>query len=230
MLLTLLSAVLAATPSAQDLIDGSEIGNADGYVAFESQGKYHAEKVDKAKGNTVLRGAWTIKADVIEVKLSSCKGPACKELNKPYKAEVSAAAERALLVRAIPSDAMLPSGSYYCHYLGCEKRVGVELSSKNAKAKSVNFVLDTLIDKNKGRNSTIVWWGRKLAADVKKSYLEYCPREAERAKKGAEEVAADLATLPWVGKLEPSPSAEPDCLWDVRVFLADDLTPPAKVR
>ena len=33
----------------------AEIGNADGFVAFESHGKYHAEKIDKAKGNTVLR-------------------------------------------------------------------------------------------------------------------------------------------------------------------------------
>jgi hypothetical protein len=230
MLLTLLTAVLTAAPTAQDLIDGSEIGNADGYVAFESHGKYHAEKVDKTKGNTVLKGGWTLKDDVVDVKITSCKGPACKELNKPYRAEVAAAAERALLVKAIPAESMLPSGSYYCHYLGCEKRVGVELLSKNAKAKGVNFVLDTLIDKNKGRNTTIVWWGRKLADDVKKSRIEYCGREEARAKKGAAEVSADLGELPWVGKLEPRLTAEKDCLWDVRVFLVDDLMPPAKVR
>ena len=230
MLLTVLTAVLAAAPAAQDLIDGAEIGSADGYVAFESHGKYSAEKVDKAKGNTVLKGSWTLANDVIEVKIATCKGPACKELNKPYKAEIAAAAERALLIKAIPSEAMLPSGSYYCHYLGCEKRIGVELLSKNAKAKGVNFVLDTLIDVNKGRNVTIVWWGRKLADDVKKGRVEYCPREEDRAKKGAEQVASDLATLPWVGKLDVTASAEKDCLWDVRAFLADDLTPTAKVH
>ncbi|MBS1151881.1 MAG: hypothetical protein H6Q89_3579 [Myxococcaceae bacterium] len=230
MLPTLLTAVLAAAPTAQDLIDGAEIGNAEGYVAFESHGKYRAERVDKVKGKTLLLGTWSLTEGVVEVKIASCKGPACKELNKPYKAEVTAAAERALLVKTIPPEAMFPSGSYYCHYLGCEKRIGVELLSKNARAKSVTFVLDTLIDKNKGRNTTIVWWGRKLADDVKKSRLEYCGREGERAKKGAEEVAADLATLSWVGKLEPTLSAEADCLWDVRVLLADDLTPPARVR
>ncbi len=230
MLLTVLTAALAAVPTAQDLIDGAEIGNADGYVAFESHGKYHAERTDKAKGPTVVKGSWTLTDGVVEVKLASCKGPACKEINKPYKAEVTAVAERALLVKAIPTEAMLPSGSYYCHYLGCEKRVGVELLTKNAKANGVNFVLDTLIDKNKARNSTIVWWGRKLADDVKKGRIEYCPREEERAKKGAEEAASDLATLPWVGKLDVAMTAEKDCLWDVRVFLADDLTPPARVH
>ncbi len=230
MLSTVLIAALAAVPNAQDLIDGAEIGNADGYVAFESHGKYHAEKIDKAKGNTVLKGSWKLTQDLVEVKIATCKGPACTELNKPYKAQVSAAAERALLVKAIPADSMLPSGSYYCHYLGCEKRIGVELLSKNAKAMSVNFVLDTLIDKNKGRNSTIVWWGRKLADEVKVSRVEYCGRDEERAKKGAMEAVADLATLTWVGTLAPTPSPEKDCLWDVRVYLADGLTPPARVR
>lgn len=230
MLVTLLTAVLAATPDVQDLIDGAEIGNAEGYVAFESHGKYHAEKTDKSKGNTVLKGSWTLKDNIVDVKVSSCKGPACKELNKPYKAEVTASAERALLVRAMPSDAMFQTGSYYCHYLGCEKRVGVELLSKDAKARGVNFILDTLIDKNKGRNTTIVWWGKKLADAVKTSRIEYCPRDLEHAKKGAEEAAADLATLPWVGKLSPTVSGETDCLWDVRVFLADELNLPAKVH
>jgi len=230
MLTTLLTAaVFSAVPTAQELIDGAEIGNADGYVAFESHGKYHAEKIDKAKGNTVLKGTWGLTDDAVEVKIASCKGPACKELNKPYKATVTAAAERSLLVKA-PADSMLPSGSYYCHYLGCEKRIGVELLSKNAKANSVGFVLDTLIDKNKGRNSTIVWWGSKLADDVKTTRLEYCTREEARAKKGAEEAAADLSGLAWVGKLEPVASAEKDCLWDVRLVLADGLMPPARVR
>lgn len=227
MLLTVIAALLAVPP-VEDLVDGAEIGNAEGFVAFESHGKYSAERTDKAKGNTTLKGAWVLKEGVVDVTLKSCKGPACKELNQPYKAEVQAVAERALLVKS--GSPMFPTGSYYCHYLGCEKRIGVELLSKNAKAKAVGFILDTLIDKNKGRNTTIVWWGKKLADDVKKSSVEYCTREAERAKKGAAEVAADLAELAWVGKMEPSASLEKDCLWDVRVLLADDLTPPAKTR
>ncbi len=230
MLTTLLiAAVFSAAPEAQDLIDGAEIGNADGYVAFESRGKYHAEKIDKAKGNTVLKGSWTLADGVVDVKISSCKGAACKELNKPYKANVTAAADRALLVKA-PADSLFPSGSYYCHYLGCEKRIGVTLVSKNAKASSVGFVLDTLIEKNKGRNTTIVWWGARLAEEVKATRLEYCTREEARAKKGAEDAAADLSGLAWVGKLEPVASTEKDCLWDVRLVLADSLMPPARVH
>jgi hypothetical protein len=30
------------------------------------------------------------------------------------------------------------------------------------------------------------------------------------------------------GKLAPTASAEKGCLWDVRVFVADDVAPPAK--
>ena len=231
MLTALLLAVVSATPNPEDLIDGAEIGNADGFVAFESHGKYHAEKIDKAKGNTVLRGTWLMSNEgVIDAKPTTCKGPACAALNKPYKAEVQAVAERGLLVKSVPADTMFPTGSYYCHYLGCEKRTGVELLSKGAKANAVNYVLDSLIDKNRKRDVTIVWWGKKLADDVKKSSIQYCTRELERAKKGADLVAGDLAELPWIGKLEISESPEKDCLWDVRVLLADEIAPPAKSR
>ena len=230
MLTALMIAVVSATPAPEDLLDGAEIGNAEGFVAFESHGKYHAEKVDKARGNTVLRGTWTITGETVEARPATCKGPACKELNKPYKAEVQVVAERALLVKSIPADTMFPTGSYYCHYLGCEKRTGVELLSKNAKASAVNYVLDALIDKNRKRDVTIVWWGKKIADDVKKGAIQYCTREAERGKKGAELVQGDLAELPWIGKLEITESPEKDCLWDVRVLLPDDLAPPAKTR
>jgi hypothetical protein len=230
MLPALLTAFVAATPATADFIDGAEIGNAEGFVAFESHGKYHAEKIDKAKGNTVLNGTWTMNGDTVEAKPAGCKGPACKELNKPYKAEVTAVAERAMMVKADPPDAMFAGGSYYCHYLGCEKRTGVELLSKGAKAMAVNFLLDTLIDKNRKRDVTVVWWGKKLADNVVKSRIEYCPRESDRAKKGAELVAADLAELPWIGKLEPTETAEKDCLWDVRVFVADSAMPPPRAR
>ena len=40
----------------------------------------------------------------------------------------------------------LPAGSYYCHYLGCEKRIGVELLSKpypiEELARKIRAVLD----------------------------------------------------------------------------------------
>ena len=42
--------------SVQDFIEGAEVGTAEAYVALESKGRYHAEKVDKAAGkvqNTV---------------------------------------------------------------------------------------------------------------------------------------------------------------------------------
>jgi len=222
--LTLL--VLAITP--QEAIDGAEIGTADQYVMFESHGPYKAERTDKKAGNTTLAGKWDLKDDTLEVKVSSCKGPACKELNKPYTAKISMMAERAMMVQSTSS--IFPSGAYYCHYLGCEPRTGVELLSKGAKAGAVMYLQDHLIDKNKGRNSTVVWWGKKLQGDAGPTRIEYCPRDEAKAKKGAEELQADLADLPWLTKPEVKASAEKDCLWDVRLYIADDVTPPAKKR
>ena len=73
----------AAAPNPEDLIDGAEIGNAEGFVAFESHGKYHAEKIDKAKGNTVLRGSWVMKGETVEAKPVTCTGPACSTGSRP---------------------------------------------------------------------------------------------------------------------------------------------------
>lgn len=238
----LLTSVLSG--AALDFIEGSEIGTADQFVAFESHGRYHAEKVDKKAGNTTLKGTWSIsepqgkdpstnleqKTGKVTVKVASCKGPNCKALQKDYTADIEQTAERAMVVRASAADAMFASGSYYCHYQGCEKRIGVEMLSKDAKARTMNYLLDFMIDQNRKRDVTVVWWGKKQKTDVGKTRIEWCSRESERAKKGAELVQADLATLPWLGSLEVSESAEKDCLWDVRLYVADDVMPPAKQR
>ena len=44
------------------------------------------------------------------------------------------------------------------------------------------------------------------------------------------EVQKDLAELGWLGKLDIAESKSADCLWDVRVLLADDAAPPQKQR
>ncbi len=242
MISILVSSLLAV--SVQDFVEGAEVGTAEAYVALESKGRYHAEKVDKAKGNTVLKGTWKMK-DIgagikengldqklgkVEVKIASCTGPACKDLKKDYTLDVELQAERAMTVRSTPPDSMFPSGSYYCRYQGCEKRSGVELLSKDAKPRTMNYLLDFMIDQNRKRDVTVVWWGKKLTGDAGKTRIEYCPRE-DRGKKTAELVAQDLATLAWLGKLDaPVETAEKDCLWDVRVYVADDTALPEKKR
>ena len=232
----LVSSFLAV--GVQDFVEGAEVGTAEAYVALESKGKYHAEKVDKAAGKTVLKGSWKMKdsggpdqkVGRVEVKIASCTGAACKDLKKDYALDVELQAERAMTVRSNPPDSMFPSGSYYCRYQGCEKRTGVELLSKDAKARTMSYLVDFMIDQNRKRDVTVVWWGKKLASDAGKTRIEYCPRE-ERGKKGAELVAADLATLSWLGKIDaPIETAEKDCVWDVRVYVADDAALPEKKR
>lgn len=239
----LVSSFLAVT--VQDFIEGAEVGTAEAYVALESKGRYQAEKVDKAAGKTVLKGTWKMKdtgaglkengldqkLGHLDVKIASCTGPACKDLKKDYALDVELQAERAMTVKSTPPESMFPSGSYYCRYQGCEKRTGVELLSKDAKPRTMNYLLDFMIDQNRKRDVTVVWWGKKLTSDAGKTRIEYCPRDAERGKKGAELVAADLATLSWVGKLDaPTETADKECLWDVRVYIADDVAVPEKKR
>jgi hypothetical protein len=235
MISILVSSLMAV--GVQDFIEGAEVGTAEAYVALESKGRYHAEKVDKSKGNTVLKGTWKMKdgsgeakTGHVDVKVASCTGPACKDLKKDYALDVELQAERAMTVKSTPPDSMFPSGSYYCRYQGCEKRTGVELLSKDAKPRTMNYLLDFMIDQNRKRDVTVVWWGKKLSGDAGKTRIEYCARDGERGKKGAELVAGDLATLPWVGKLEPTESADKECLWDVRVWIADDVAVPEKKR
>src|SRR4051812_11260651 len=214
--------------SLQDHFEGAEIGDASLTIAFESGGKYRAETEGKDK--TAAKGPWPVPGDSVGVKIASCKGPACDSLGKSYKADVSLVAERAMLVRASPPDVPLSSGSYYCHYQGCEKRIGVLLLTHGARAPVMKQLLDHLIDKNvtAGGSATVVWWGKRTPEKVTATELTYCTRDAERAKKGAEQLAKDLAALPWIGALTPKPSADKDCLYDVQLLVKDDAELPAK--
>src|SRR5689334_23180226 len=162
--------------SVQDHLDGTEIGDAKFSIAFESGGKYRAETEGKDKTNA--QGTWVVQGDSVEVKVASCKGPACATMGKSFKADVSLVAERAMLVRAAPPDGPLSSGAYYCHNGGCEKRVGVLLSSHGARAPVMKRLLDHLIDKNVagGGSGTVVWWGKRTPEKVAATELTYCTR------------------------------------------------------
>ncbi|MFL5318538.1 MAG: hypothetical protein ACJ790_02705, partial [Myxococcaceae bacterium] len=155
------------------------------------------------------------------------KGPACAALGKGFRAQVDLVAERAMTVKSAPNNP-LSSGSYYCHYQGCEKRTGVELVTHAGRPVVMKYLVDFLIDKNRSRDVTVVWWGKKIDEKVPTSHVSYCEREGDRGKKGAEQVAKDLGELPWLGKLEPKQDPDKNCLYDVRVFVADDASLPAK--
>ena len=97
------------------------------------------------------------------------------------QAEVrSASVALADFIRSYPQSEY-PSGSYYCRYQGCEKRTGVELLSKEAKARTMNWLLDFMIDKNRKRDVTVVWWGKKLQTDADKRIKQWSA-ELEKAK------------------------------------------------
>jgi hypothetical protein len=221
---TTLLLALMLTTSVEDQLEGAEIGDANKYLVFGSGGKYSAEISDKKAGTTAAKGTWKVSGDSVEVKIASCKGPACKELGQGYKADVGVVSDRAMTVRS--SDPIFQTGSYYCHYQGCEKRIGVMLVG--GKSLSTKYALDFLIDKNRGRNVTIVWIGKKSEEKNPVTTVSYCTREEARAKPGAEAVQKDLAELPWLGKTELKAAADKDCLWDVKVALGDEAVPPAK--
>jgi hypothetical protein len=227
-----LAATIALSATPQDFMEGAEIGDATRYVAFETGGKYHAEKNGEQKGQkTVLKGQWSFSGEnTMEVKQTSCTGKECKALQHPYKVELTVVAERAMTLKTTPNEAMLPAGSYYCRFQGCEQRIGIELRSKSAPASTMNYVLDFSIDKNRKRDQTVVWWAKKMQTDAGASRIETCGRDPERAKKGAELMQGDLAELPWIGKLEIKDSGETDCLWDVRVTIADNVVAPGRLK
>lgn len=75
------------------------------------------------------------------------------------------------------------------------------------------------------REVTVVWIGEKPEKPQPATAITWCEREAERGKKGAEIVAADLAELSWLGKPQPKASGEKDCLYDVRVVVAAGAKP-----
>lgn len=222
----LLSVVLAI--SVSDQLDGTEIGDATTYVAFQSHGKYIAEKEDKAAGKTHAVGTWAVTGDKLEVKITSCKGPACKQIGTSYSSDIDVVAERALTVKTTPDGGPMSSGSYYCRFQGCEKRTGVEIVTHAGRSVVMKYLVDYLVDKNRTRDVTVVWWGKKHDVKAPTTQVTYCERDGERGKKGAEVVAKDLGELPWIGKVEPKASTDKSCLYDVRIVVADDVTLPAR--
>lgn len=211
--------------SVQDQLSGAEIGDAVQFVSFRTDGKYHAEREEKG-GKTVARGFWKLDGSKLEVKVTSCKGPGCKGFGKSWKAEVALTAERAMTLKTAPAEAPLKSGSYYCRSQGCEQRIGVELVSHQRRVDVMQHLLDYLIDKNRTRDVTVVWIGPASAGAQDRSALHYCERDADRGKKGADLVAADLSALGWFDKVTPK-SAGKDCLFDVRLTVGDEVKLPA---
>jgi hypothetical protein len=231
MLTALLTLSLAQLPSPMDFIDNTEIGDAKQYIGLRSRGVYEGHLVDKAKGETVVSGTWKmVNGDTIEVKATGCKGPACKEAKKDYTAKVGVAAARAMILQSNAPPPFFPSGSYYCHYLGCEPRHGVEVVSKGASLGALHAVEDHLIARNTGRNTTVVWIGPRTDTDTAKSRIEVCGRDPEKAKAAMEELKADMATAAWFGELTVAEAPAKDCLWDVRLYVRDDVQPPTKTK
>ena len=230
MLTALLTLSLSQLPAPLDFIDNSEIGDATQYIQLRSKGVYEGHQLDKVKGNTVVSGAWKMNGDTIEVKVSGCKGPTCKDAKKDYTAKVTVAAARAMLLSSTAPLPFFQSGAYYCHYLGCEPRIGTELLSNAANLRAMHAIEDHLIGKNRGRDATVVWIGGRSDTDTKKSRIELCGRDLEKAKKGLELLKADLADANWVGEYTVVEAPQKDCLWDVRLFVRDDVQPPVKSK
>lgn len=228
MLTALLTLTLTQLPTPLDFLDNSESGDALQSTQLRSHGVYEGTAIDKAKGNTVTTGNWVIKDDTLEVKVTGCKGPLCKEQKKDWTAKVAVVAGRAMTVNSTAPKPLFQSGAYYCHYLGCEPRVGVEILSKGANLKALHAVEDHLIGHNVGRNTTVVWIGQRTDTDTAKSRIEVCGRDAEKAKKGLESLKADLADAEWIGEYTVVEAPQTDCLWDVRFFVRDDVAPPIK--
>lgn len=231
MLTALIALSLSQLPSPIDFIDNTEIGDAKQYIGLRSRGVYEGHLVDKAKGETVVSGSWKMmNGDTIEVKATGCKGPACKDAKKDYTAKVGVAAARAMTLLSTAPAPFFPSGSYYCHYLGCEPRIGVEIVSKGANLKGMHAVEDALIERNRGRNTTVVWIGPRSDTDTAKSRIEVCGRDPEKAKAALETLQGDLATAPWFGEATVVEAPAKDCLWDVRLYVRDDVQPPPRKK
>lgn len=230
MLTALLTIALSQLPTPMDFIDNTEIGDAKQYIGLRSRGVYEGHLVDKARGETVVKGSWKMNGDTIEVKATGCTGPACKDAKKDYTAKVGVAAARAMTLLSTAPAPFFPSGSYYCHYLGCEPRIGVEVLSKGANLKALHAVEDLLIERNKGRNSTVVWIGPRPETDTAKSRIEVCGRDPEKGKAALAELKADLATAAWFGEATVVEAPAKDCLWDVRLYVRDDVQPPARSK
>ncbi|MCC6334901.1 MAG: hypothetical protein IT380_13060 [Myxococcales bacterium] len=223
MLLPLLA--LAALPTPADFLEGSEIGDATQSISLRSKGVYEG-----ASGKTTVTGTWAIKDDALEVKATGCKGPECKALQKDFRAEVEVVAPRAMVLLSTAPAPFLQSGAYYCHYLGCEQRIGVAISSQLPR-RVLNAVEDTLIDQNRGRNATVVWVGHRAEKPSDKTRIEVCGRDAARAKKGLELLQDDVKrTLPWIGEPEVVKTPATNCLWDVQLVVSDKVQLPPKKK
>ncbi|MDQ3262861.1 MAG: hypothetical protein M3Y59_04265 [Myxococcota bacterium] len=215
--------------SVSDQLDGTEIGDEKQYIAFNSGGVYLAERDDGGKGGkTSAKGTWAISGDKLEVKIASCKGPRCGELGKSYSAQVQIVAERALTISSSLQNGPLSSGSYYCRFQGCEKRTGVSVVSHGAKANVMKYLVDYLVDQNRTRDVTVVWWGKKQPAAAAQSSITWCNREPKRAKEAAEQAAKDLGELSWFGKVTPVASTDSACLHDVQIVVGDAVKIPPR--
>lgn len=230
MLTALLTLSLSQLPTPIDFLDNSEIGDANQYIQLRSKGVFEGTSLDKAKGNTVTSGKWSISGDTLEVKVTGCKGPLCKEQKKDWSTKVAVVAARAMTINSTAPRPLFQSGSYYCHYLGCEPRIGTEILSKGANLKALHAVEDHLIGKNRGRDATVVWIGQRTETDTAKSRIEICGRDLEKSKKGLELLKADLADAAWVGEYTVVEAPKTDCQWDVRLFVRDDVAPPVKSK
>lgn len=232
MLTALLTLTLTQLPTVNDFLDNAEIGDAQQYMQLRSRGAYEGQLVDKTKGNTVIKGSWKINKDTLEVKAASCAGPACKEMKKDYTVKVTVVAARAMFIDSSAPKPFFQSGSYYCHYLGCEPRIGVEILSNAAGLGAMHAIEDHLIAKNRARNpaTTVVWIGPRPEGETKKSRIELCGRDPEKAKAGLETLKADLADAPWFGEYTVVEAPAASCFWDVRLYVRDDVAPPAKKR
>lgn len=218
--------VAAALPTPSDFLDGSELGDASQSVALRSKGAYEG-----TASKTTVTGTWAVTDDTLRVTAKDCKGPACGALKKDFTAKVAVVAPRAMVVQSTAPAPLLQSGAYYCHYLGCEQRIGVVIVSQLPR-RVLNAVEDALIDQNRGRDATVVWIGDKAAEPSQQTRIELCGRDAARAKQGLELLQADVKkALPWIGapKVVETPAA--DCLWDVRLVVSDAVQlPPRKKK
>jgi len=244
---------LVLTASVQQHLEGGELADGPFHLQFNPGGKYLALKHDKAAGNTTADGTWAVTGETVEAKVASCKGPACKEFGEGFKADVALVAERVMTLKVTSAAAAPVSGSFYCRYQGCARRVGVMVVGKDAKPIALRYVIDFLIEKNRSRDpkthaeralagsswvepsdedkpseQTAVWQGDPLSTAQAVSSLSYCSRTEARSKKAAEQVVKDLGEVAWVGRPVPKPSADASCLWDVQVVIGDGVNVPPR--
>ncbi len=224
--LTLVLLLLAqSNQNVHDWLEGAEIGDDKQAMTFSSTGRYRAERRDAA-GLTVAHGSWKLSGSTLSVSVSSCQGPACKRFGTSFHAELAVVGERALTVDPTPADVPVPRGSNYCHHQGCERRLGVRVAAHTAPTAAVRAITERLIERNVGRNTSVVWWTPPLDTPLPKSAVLYCPSGGELARQGAQTTVADLAGLDWLGPLTPT-EATVDCLWDVQVTVGDAVAMPA---